>query len=227
MEVIMNDPLFVYLLKAFEKLALTNCGVRADSQEPLHSEAKDALLINKWFWMYLNGRCSVQAEVAEDFEFVFNEPSLAVIGGDLADWELLLSASGFLVEKSDMRVGAVAQHLRFGPQLVDLRAVRNSSNGCARHLWEGSKVWKVSPVATPGNPIFLSLKVDVCGVHVVKLIDVSHLRRFRHVAERLVSKRMLVSMFKIRELVSVFVAKPCLKAATPTRTHMPHAQNVP
>ena len=59
--------------------------------------------------MHLNGRCSLRAKVAEDFEFVYNEPSPAVIGGDLANWELLLSASGFLVKKSDMRVGAVAQ----------------------------------------------------------------------------------------------------------------------
>jgi hypothetical protein len=33
----------------------------------------------------------------EDLEFVYNERSLAVVGVDLANWELLLSASGSLV----------------------------------------------------------------------------------------------------------------------------------
>jgi hypothetical protein len=47
--------------------------------------------------MYLDNRCSVRAKVAKDFELIYNEPSLAVIGGDLANWELLLSASGALV----------------------------------------------------------------------------------------------------------------------------------
>jgi hypothetical protein len=43
----------------------------------------------------------------------------------------------------------------------------------------------------PGNPIFLPLEVYVYGIHVAKFIDVGHLRRFRHAAERLVDKRML------------------------------------
>jgi hypothetical protein len=56
MEVIMNDPLLVYLLKAFEELALANCGVRADSQELLHSEAKGALPVNKRSWWGMTAR---------------------------------------------------------------------------------------------------------------------------------------------------------------------------
>ncbi len=58
-------------------------------------------------------------------------------------------------------------------------------------MWEESEVWKISLVAMLGNPIFLSLKVYICGIYVAKLIDVGHLRRFRHAAERLVGKRML------------------------------------
>lgn len=58
--------------------------------------------------MQLNGRYRVRVKVAEDFEIAYNEPSLVVIGGDLANWELLLPASGSLVEESDMRVGTVA-----------------------------------------------------------------------------------------------------------------------
>ncbi len=47
------------------------------------------------------------SKVAEDVEFVHNEPSLAVIGGGLENSELLFSASGSMVKKSDMRVGAL------------------------------------------------------------------------------------------------------------------------
>ncbi len=34
-------------------------------------------------------------------------------------------------------------------------------------------------------------RAKVCGIHVAKLIDVGHLRRFRHAVERPVGKRML------------------------------------
>lgn len=86
----------MYLLEVFDELALCNCGVWTDSQELLHFEAKDALPIDKWLWMHPYNRCSVGAKAAENLEFVHKEPSLAVVGGDLANWEPLLSAGGTL-----------------------------------------------------------------------------------------------------------------------------------
>jgi hypothetical protein len=41
-----------------------------------------------------HSRCIVLAKLPEGLEFVHKKASLAVVGGDLANWELLLSTSG-------------------------------------------------------------------------------------------------------------------------------------
>lgn len=107
------------------------------------------------------------SEVAKNCVFVLDQSPLVIINGDPANGKLLILCR---VEESDVRVRTVSKDVGVDPHLINLVAVRDRSNVCVWDLREICEVGRVSPVALPANSVFLTLEVQVFGMHALELV---------------------------------------------------------